>query len=795
MQREIDKMKLENQAKPSSGREAKRRINSDDRYRRIFETAQDGILILDAKTGRITDVNPFLIALLGYSREEFLEKKLWEIGPFKDVAAAKSAFKELQRREYIRTEDLPLETKDGRTIEVEFISNVYEVDCERVIQCNIRDISDRKKKEDLSRLNRILRALSSSSQALLHATDETGYMNEVCQVIVNDCGHAMVWIGIAEQDEGKTVRPAACAGFEEGYLDTLKITWADTERGRGPTGTAIRTGKVSMCKNMLTDPNFKPWRAEALKRGYASSLVLPLASGSGPFGAITIYAREVNAFSEDEVRLLSELASDLALGITAFRQRAAREKAEEALAKSEERYRALVENAPIGIGMAALDGRTLAGNEALLRLLGFTQEEFLQINLRDIYQNPADRTRIVQRLQTYRRVVNEKVTLSRKDGTVVPVSLTAAQFAWETGEALLALVEDISERERLEETRNWLASFPELNPSPVVEVDFSGNVHYLNPSARRLFPDLEIKGKKHPWLRGIEPIFDRMQKGDVSNAVRDVRVGQLIYEQRMHCLSETGRVRIYGFDITARDRAEEALRQARDELEMRIQERTQELNKTNERLQVEIAERQRLAQNLHDAVNQSLFSAGLIAEVMPRVWERDQAAARLSLEDLRHLTRGAQAELRALLAELRPSVLAEADLRDLLRQLADAFTGRMNVPVEVRVSGEGALPAEVQVAFYRLCQEGLNNTAKHAEASCVEIDLMYETGAVELRVRDDGRGFDPGQAPPAGHYGLSMMGERAGEVGAALKILSQPGQGTEIIIRWEQPPDQEAVKP
>lgn len=122
--------------------------DSEIRYRRLFEAAQDGILILDAGTGAITDVNPYLINMLGYSREEFVRKKLWEVGAFKDIKASKDAFEELQKKEYIRYKDLPLRAKDGRLIQVEFVSNVYLADGEKVIQCNIRDITDRKEAQD-----------------------------------------------------------------------------------------------------------------------------------------------------------------------------------------------------------------------------------------------------------------------------------------------------------------------------------------------------------------------------------------------------------------------------------------------------------------------------------------------------------------------------------------------------------------------------------------------------------------------------------------------------------------------
>jgi PAS domain S-box-containing protein len=121
--------------------------NSELRYRRLFEAAQDGILILDAHTGQIADANPFLLAMLGYTHEQMLGKHLWEIGFFKDRALSESAFAELQQKGYIRYENLPLETKDGRRREVEFISNLYEVDHEQVIQCNIRDITERSRME------------------------------------------------------------------------------------------------------------------------------------------------------------------------------------------------------------------------------------------------------------------------------------------------------------------------------------------------------------------------------------------------------------------------------------------------------------------------------------------------------------------------------------------------------------------------------------------------------------------------------------------------------------------------
>jgi signal transduction histidine kinase len=197
-----------------------------------------------------------------------------------------------------------------------------------------------------------------------------------------------------------------------------------------------------------------------------------------------------------------------------------------------------------------------------------------------------------------------------------------------------------------------------------------------------------------------------------------------------------------------------------------------------------IEERSRLARDLHDAVTQTLFSASLIADVLPRIWERNQDEGRRRLEELRQLTRGALAEMRTLLLELRPAALAEAEMGDLLRQLAESVTGRARVAVEVKEEGVCDLPPDVKVALYRIAQEALNNVAKHAGAS--QAQVAFACGAqepVSLRIRDNGRGFDPASVPPE-HLGLGIMRERAAAVGARLTIRSEVGRGTEIVVEW-----------
>jgi nitrate/nitrite-specific signal transduction histidine kinase len=197
-----------------------------------------------------------------------------------------------------------------------------------------------------------------------------------------------------------------------------------------------------------------------------------------------------------------------------------------------------------------------------------------------------------------------------------------------------------------------------------------------------------------------------------------------------------------------------------------------------------VEERQRLARELHDAVTQTLFSASLIADVLPRIWDRNPDEARRRLEELRQLARGALAEMRTLLMELRPTALHEAPLGELLRQLSEAFMGRVRVPIDLALEGSGCdLPGEVKVALYRIAQEALNNVAKHSGASQVWLGLHCAPERAILSVRDDGAGFEPGQASP-NSLGLRIMRERAQAIGATLTVESEKDQGTEVIVIW-----------
>ncbi len=199
----------------------------------------------------------------------------------------------------------------------------------------------RERTAELTRANRTLRMVSECNQALVRVTDEEELMREICRIVVEIGGYRMAWVGYAENDEEKTVRPVASIGFEEAYLKDACITWADSKRGRGPTGTCIRTGGICVGRSFLEDPGLEPWRAEALKRGYQSSIALPLMSGGTAFGALTIYADKPYAFDSEQTVLLRDLADDLTYGILMLRAQAERDQIRKTAEKRAEQLQAL----------------------------------------------------------------------------------------------------------------------------------------------------------------------------------------------------------------------------------------------------------------------------------------------------------------------------------------------------------------------------------------------------------------------------------------------------------------------
>ncbi|MCK6394897.1 PAS domain S-box protein [Zoogloea sp.] len=392
----------------------------------IVGQAPDSIALVDAQSGRFVEFNDAAHRNLGYSRAEFAELTVaaidCELSP------------ELMARyvgQMLSPEGLTIETRhrhaSGVVRDVRVRARGITLREGRQYLAAIwSDITDSKRAElSLRRANRALRTVSECNQALARATDEQALLQDICRLMVEYGGYRMAWIGYARDDADKTVTPMADAGINAGYFETLTLSWGDNEAGRGPTGTAIRERRPVMCRNLLADPGFHPWREQAVQRGYRSSCALPLlTAGGGCLGALSVYAEEVEAFDEEEIRLLTDLSGDLSFGIRALRDRIARDEAQRMQRSAELKLRHLVEASPtILYSLRIVDGQTVSVmvGDNILRIFGYTTAEVLAPGWWEAHIHPDDRDRVVamsRRLPRLRQISHE-YRFARKDGDYV----------------------------------------------------------------------------------------------------------------------------------------------------------------------------------------------------------------------------------------------------------------------------------------------------------------------------------------------------------------------------------------
>jgi PAS domain S-box-containing protein len=304
--------------------------------------------------------------------------------------------------------------------------------------------------EELRKVTQAYKALSNCNQTVMRATEEEELLQEVCRIILRDCGYRLVWIGFAEHDQAKIMRPVAQAGYEEGYLETITVTWADTGRGLGPTGTAIRTKKPVINRDMLANPDFAPWRAEAIKRGYASSAALPLLTGEQEaIGALNVYAAEPDAFTSEEVALLLELAGDLAYGLVALRVRAAHARAAEALRESESRLRTLMDHIPAEVWAMNNSLHFTMQNAASTRIVG----NVVGKRLEDLDLPAEAKARLLEqdRQVLDGKTLHEEYQVEMAGKPVAYENIVAPIKVDDTILGLVGVALDVTERKRAEE--------------------------------------------------------------------------------------------------------------------------------------------------------------------------------------------------------------------------------------------------------------------------------------------------------------------------------------------------------
>jgi signal transduction histidine kinase len=330
------------------------------------------------------------------------------------------------------------------------------------------------------------------------------------------------------------------------------------------------------------------------------------------------------------------------------------------------------------------------------------------------------------------------------------------------------MIKDIDTKnaiERLKEKKQKeiidLSGFPQKNPNPVFRVSNDIAIMYANEPAKIILDKLEIKGKKIP-KKLIDSLVSSIKKKDDNLMALVVEIDSSVYE--FSIVKDKDYFNIYGVDITDRLK-EEKTREKMDKKSILLNERNY------------------IARELHDTVTQTLFSANLIAEVLPRLWKKDPASVISRLDEIRMLNNVALTEMRALLFDLRPYSFKNEDLGQHLKELVESIRIKTKIPISLKIVKRYRYPHKVELSFYRIAQEALNNIAKHSSARKAELALKSLSSKITLNISDNGVGFD-NRDNSSENLGLIIMQERANMIGASFEIESSPGKGTRILVTY-----------
>ena len=457
---------------------------SEVRYRTIVETAQEGIWQIDANN-HTTFVNQMMADMLGYTTKEMLGRPQSD---FMDDAGRTINARNIEhhRQGIAERHDFKFRRKDGRQVDA-LLNTVPLMDKNGQYAgafTMATDITQRIQTEQrILQLNRLLRTTSEVNQLMARKNTRQGLLTESCQILVQHGDYRMVWIGMANHSNGK-VQSVAHAGPAEDYLSKVVIRCDDTPFGQGPTGTAVREGRSVTNQDTQHNANFSPWREVAISLGYGSSAAIPLRVAGKIVGAVNVYSDKHDAFNQDEVALLEELTEDIGFALQAQEQMEARKHAEKALSESEANFRALTENANVGIAVNQ-NGKHVFANNQLLKLLGYTMEEFYAAGIKDMV-HPDEYDTIIRRLRKRIEGIPAlpvyETRMLTKQGAEVPVEISGAKTTWLGEPAGMVFMLDISARRRAEAQMLKLSSAIEQTADAVTITDRNGVIEYVNPA-------------------------------------------------------------------------------------------------------------------------------------------------------------------------------------------------------------------------------------------------------------------------------------------------------------------------
>ena len=655
---------------------------------------------------------------------------------------------------------------------------------------------------ELQQTRRALQAISACTQLLVRSTDENVLLNSIVNVLVEKGGYRMAWVGLAQPDEAKSVQPVAQAGFAAGYLDLARINWSDSERGRGPTGTAIRTCQPVVIRNTATDPTFAPWRADALQRGYAAVASLPLVQGDCTLGALSVYSTTPDTFDPHEVELLLELANDIAYGITALRTTVKQKCTEAALRESNELFRQFIQHSPVYTFIKLVsptESRVLQASDNFHEMLGISGSDLLGKTMAELFppdlaaQMTADDWAVVSSGKVLKldEELNGRTYSSIKypivqSGRTLLAGYTIDITERKQAEAVLRRSREELEQLVQERTQALLAMQQQLqtifdsSQDAIVYATPEGRLMKFNQAFEIMtgYRAAELRQMTVDELTPSE--FRALTWNMITNAIH---TGEAARYEKEYLRKDGTRVPIAITAWAIRDPAGRLTGIAAI-----LRNGTEQRRLQREILEVSERERCRIGQDLHDDLCQMLtattFAIGALEE---RLAQAKLPAAGAAYE-IGEMVRQANREARNIAHGLFPVELEVGGLATALQQLANDIqrTGQARCELQFdRAVVEMDRARALQI--YRIVQEAITNALRHGPATEISIVLTQANGQVCLAVTNNGRDW-PAESSKSIGMGLNIMTYRTRMIGGTIQIRRGPAGGTVVALSFPETP-------
>jgi PAS domain S-box-containing protein len=759
----------------------------------IVTDAREGVIVYDPDL-KYQIWNPFMEELTGVTAAEVIGKHPLEAFPFLEAAGVMEQLKLALAGKNCATVDFHFQApRSGRSGWVSDTNAPLRNAKGEIIGVIgiVSDITRRKQAEErVAQLNRVQAILIGINRAIVHIPDRQKLLDEVCQLAVKLGGFKLAWFGMTAPDG--TVQPTAQAGATA-YLKGIRVVTRDEPKGRGPVGTAIRENRAVMVEDINRDPRMAPWRERARGFGLRYLAAFPIRIEGKAVGAFSVYAPEAGFFDDNELALLNQVSDDISFALTAISDQAARRQAEDALRKSEARFKLIFDTVPVGIAFHTVhpDGSfTRNINPAHLRICGITRDEH---DLPETYlkhTHPDDQP--VQ--QQFTNQVNagtiKEFSMEKRyvhpDGKIVWVhfSYQREKYAGGTTEELTTVV-DITERRRMEHSlrrsENNLTIFFNQAPIGLLWLSAGGTILRANQTY------LNLLGYSVEECVG-QFLLDFCADPSQGRGLLE-RLGgkETVRNFPITCRCKDGNIRhvlVDAISFWGEDQSQYSsvfVRDITDRIEME-----------REILQAGDREHQRIAQDLHDGLGQLLAGTAYLAGIL-----RQKLAAK-SLPEARELGRilnvinEATGLTRSLARGLHPVEPEPNGLMAALQTLADRtkklfhIRCHFNCPQPVLIENNA-----VATHLYRIAQEAVTNAIKHGRSKRIEIGLNKTPDWISLGIKDNGTGPPVRRQKKAG-MGLRIMRYRAGIINGSLAVQKTVGGGTTVVCTVHFSSDEDA---